>query len=57
MQDLVYEASCRGIDSVAFVADDSGSVGEVILFSSAVGRAEFGLVLLLTVGGGTLRSL
>lgn len=57
MQYLVYEASCGGVDSVAFVTDDSGGVGEVVLFGGAVGRAELGLVLLFTVGGGALRSL
>lgn len=57
MQDLVYEASCRGVDSVTFVTDDPGSMGEVVLFSSAVGRAELGLLLLFAVRGGALRSL
>lgn len=57
MQDLVYKTSCRGVDSVTFMADYLGSVDEIILFGGAVGCAEFGLLLLLAIRDGTLRSL
>lgn len=57
MQDLVYEAGCGRVDSVTLMTDDSGSVGEVILFGSAICCAELGLLLLFAVRGSALRSL
>lgn len=57
MQDLVYKTGCGGVDSITFMADDLGSVDEIVFFGGAVGCAEFGFLLLLTVRDGTLRSL
>lgn len=57
MQDLVYETGRGGVDSVTFMADNLGSVDEIILFGGTVGRTEFGLLLLFAIRDGTLRSL